>query len=305
MKKLLSLLLCAALLLVLASPALAAEDLPYPDSAFFTYEDYTIHYRVQKAAEEKGQILFLHGFAASTYCWRNLTAILTENGYTCVLMDLPDFGFSSRETKETDRLPREDIVHALMTALSDAPWYVAGHSMGGYTALALAQKYPESVKNLLLYSTAGNNGIFDLLDPLTTNDVTAKVVGRLIEWIGTNRLFVKMIMNYATQDREYLSDYDWEALMAPYRIEGTGAGIVYSLSTHTKTDYEAVAKMAPMLFLNGDKDVVCPPTERINLRAALPEGSVDVVMEGAGHMLIESRAAEIAALTLDFLAANP
>ncbi|MBQ6065879.1 MAG: alpha/beta hydrolase [Clostridia bacterium] len=177
--------------------------------------------------------------------------------------------------------------------------------MGGYTAFAIAQKYPESVKNLLLYSTAGNNGLFDLLDPLTTNPVTAKTVGSLIEAIGKNPFFVKLIMSWATQDKAYLEGYDYEALMAPYRIEGTGEGIVYSLSTHTKTDYDAVAKMPPMLFLNGSRDTVCPLAERINLRSALPEGSVDFIMEGAGHMLIESRAAEVASVTLDFLSENP
>lgn len=307
MKKSIAVLMSLLMLFALLVPAYAAksEDLPYPDSRFFDYRDYRVHYRVLRAADEKDQILFLHGFAASTYCWNNLAAILTENGYTCVLVDLPDFGFSSRETAQTARLPREDIIHALMTALSDRPWYVAGHSMGGYTALAIAQKYPESVKNLLLYSTAGNNGLFGLLDPLTTNPSTAKSVGRLIEAIGKNPFFVRMIMFWATQDKAYLEGYDYEALMAPYRIEGTGEGIVYSLSTHTKTDYEAVAKMPPMLFLNGSRDLVCPPTERINLRSALPEGSVDTVMEGAGHMLIESRAEETAAITLDFLSKNP
>ncbi|MBQ6065878.1 MAG: alpha/beta fold hydrolase [Clostridia bacterium] len=101
--------------------AASSEDLPYPDSQYFDYQDYRLHYRVMQAAEEKGQILFLHGFAASTYCWNGLAAILTENGYTCVLVDLPDFGFSSKETDQTVRLPREDIIHALMTALSDRP----------------------------------------------------------------------------------------------------------------------------------------------------------------------------------------
>ena len=146
MKKTSCILLCLALLCALCLPALAAngETLPYPDSAFFSYKDYTLHYRVQDVPDPKGQIILIHGFAASTACWEPLSAILTANGYRCVLVDLPDFGYSSRETEGTERLPREEVVHALMTALSDAPWYVAGHSMGGFVALALAQTYPES-----------------------------------------------------------------------------------------------------------------------------------------------------------------
>ena len=94
MKRILAVLLSAALLLALCVPAFAEEAqtaAPYADSAFFTYGDYTIHYRVKQAAEPRGQILMLHGFAQSTAAWENMAALLTENGYTCVLADLPDF----------------------------------------------------------------------------------------------------------------------------------------------------------------------------------------------------------------------
>ena len=308
MKRTAAVLLCLVLLLAITVPAFgdAGKTPPYPDSKFFSCGEYELHYRVKEpAGEKKGQILLLHGFLASTCCWEPLSAILAENGYECVLVDLPDFGFSSRETAGSERVPREDLIYALMTALSDEPWYVAGHSMGGYTALALAQKYPDSVKNVLLYSAAGNNGVFDLIRPLTTNDTVARLVGRLIERIGANRTLVRFIMSYATRDRAYLAGYDYDALMAPYRIEGTGAGIVYSLSTHTRTDYEAVRHMAPILDVTGTRDIVCPPTERLALLRSLPDRSERVVLKGAGHMLIESRAAETAAVTLDFLAKNP
>ncbi|MBR4745066.1 MAG: alpha/beta hydrolase [Oscillospiraceae bacterium] len=307
MKRITSILLCIVLTAAFALPAFSAQTdaLPYDDSAFFEYGDYTIHYRVQRAEPEKGRILFLHGFLASTACWEELSAIMTENGYTCVLMDLPDFGYSSRETAQMERVAREDIVYALMTELSDEPWYLAGHSMGGYTALAVAQKYPESVRNLLLYSTAGNNGIFDLIAPLTKNSFITRILGGMIDKIGVTPTLVKLIMAYATQDDEFVANYDLEKLMAPYRIEGTGAGILRSLSTHTKTDYDAVRQMNPILWINGDRDFVCPEKERMNLRAALPSESVEIRLKGAGHMLIENRAEEVAALTLDFLEKNP
>ena len=308
MKKCLSFLL--ALLLLsgccgLFAVAAAGEPLPYPDSRFFSIGDYTLHYRVKEAVAPKGQILFLHGFFASTYCWEKLTRILSESGYTCVLVDLPDFGFSSRETASTKKVKHETVVHALMQSLSDQPWYLAGHSMGGFAALALAQTYPDSVKNLLLYSSCGNNGWFRLLDPLTTNNTVASIAGSVIETLGQSRFLVKMLMHYATQDRVYLRGYDFEKLRAPFCVAGTGAGIVRYLSMQTDTDYDAVRKMPPMLYINGDRDCVCPPTERIALRRAMPQGSTDVVLPGAGHMLIESRAAEVAALTLGFLAAHP
>ena len=87
-------------------------------------------------------------------------------------------------------------------------------------------------------------------------------------------------------------------------VSGTGAGAVYSFSMLTPTDYEAVAKMNPILFMNGDKDRVITDSARVNLRAALPEGSVDYVVKGGGHMFTENMAEEAARVTLEFLAQN-
>ena len=83
MKRFLSFLLCAVMLLSLCAPVWAAAppELPYADSAFFEYGEYTLHYRVKAAAAPKGQIMMLHGFAQSTYEWENLSARLVENGY--------------------------------------------------------------------------------------------------------------------------------------------------------------------------------------------------------------------------------
>ena len=306
MKRIFSLLLCAVMLWGLCAPALAAapEELPYADSAFFDYGEYTVHYRVKQAASPKGQIMMLHGFAESTYCWENLSAILVENGYTCVLADLPDFGYSSRETKDTEKLPREEIVHALMTALSDEPWYLAGHSMGGYVALSVAEAYPDSVKNLLLYGTSGNDGVPDAAAAMMSNDLLISVMGPFMELMGRNPVVVRLLLAAAIQDMDYVMHYDVEAIMAPFRIKGTGAGAIYNFAMLKPTDYEKVAGMSPILFMNGDKDKVIADSARVNLRAALPEGSVDHVVAGGGHMFIENMADEAARVTLAFLTAN-
>ena len=306
MKKLIGILLCLALLFGTCVPALAAaeQELPFADSAFFDYGEYTLHYRVKEASNPRGQIMMVHGFGQSTYEWENLSAILVENGYTCVLADLPDFGYSSRETKDTEKLPREELIHALMAAISDEPWYLAGHSMGGYVALAVAQTYPESVKNLLLYGTSGNDGQPAAASSMMANDLFASVMGRFMEIMGRNPLLVRMLLMAALQDMDYAMHYDVEKIIAPFRIEGTGTGAVYNFSMLTPTDYEAVSKMNPILFMNGDKDKVISEDARRNLRSALPEGSEDFVVKGGGHMFTENMAEEAARVTLEFLAQN-
>ena len=110
----LALLLSLALLLTLCVPVFALgsqrpdPNQPCEDSAFFDHESYHIHYRVFPAENAKDQIFMIHGFALSSYCFVALAEELVKAGYTCVLADLPDFGYSTRETQDTVKLPREE-----------------------------------------------------------------------------------------------------------------------------------------------------------------------------------------------------
>ena len=92
MKKFLSVVLAAILILSMTVTAFAVMETPYGDSEFFEYKGYSIHYREWKAENPKGQIIMLHGFAHTTYCWHNMAEKLVAEGYTCVLVDLPNFG---------------------------------------------------------------------------------------------------------------------------------------------------------------------------------------------------------------------
>ena len=306
-KRIVSVFLCLALLFSTSIPAYACKNkstLPYEDSQFFDYGEYRIHYRIWKAEQPKGQIFMIHGFALSSYCWVELAKILVANGYTCVLADLPDFGYSSRETADMEFLPREDIVHALMVNISPDPWYVAGHSMGGYITLKLAEKYPEDVKNILLYGTAGNDGTSEIRTKMMTNKFFINVMGPIMETMGKVKPLVRLLLVFALADFKYALNYDIAEVCNPYKIEGTGKGALYSFSMLPPTNYEAVKNYSPILFVNGSKDMVITDSWRVNLRASLPEGSVDYVVDGGGHMFIENYAEETAQVTLDFLAVN-
>ncbi len=309
MKKIISAVLCMVLLFTMGVPAFACfkndiPEMPYENSQFFEYGEYSIHYRVFEAKEPIGQIFMIHGFALSSYCWTELAEILVDNGYTCVLADLPDFGYSTRETADMELLPREDIMHALMMYLNENPWYVAGHSMGGYITLKLAEKYPKDVKNILLYGTAGNDGTEGIREKMMTNKLFINLMGPVMQTMGKIKPLVRLLLIFALADAKYAMNYDVSEICNPYKIKGTGKGAIYSFSMLPATNYEAVKNYSPVLFVNGSADKVITDSWRVNLRASLPRGSVDYVVEGGGHMFIENCAEETAKVTLDFLAAH-
>lgn len=303
MKKILAFVLSFTMLFSLAVPAFASYETPFEDSKFFDYGDYSIHYRVFEAENEIDQIFMIHGFALSSYCWVELASRLQAAGYTCVLADLPDFGYSTRDTAGMDKLPREEIMHALMENLSDKPWYVAGHSMGGYVAQAVAEKYPEDVKNLLLYGTGGNDNSPEMAK-IMGNDAFVAVMGPLMQLMTRFDFLVKMFLMMGLNDSEYAANYDIAKITEPLRIDGTGKGACYSFSLLPNTNYEAIKNGKPVLFVNGSEDSVIPDESKNSIREVLPEGSVDAVIEGGGHMFIENMADETAEITLNFLAVN-
>lgn len=304
MKKFTAIFLSILMIFAAAVPAFATYETPFEDSLFFKYEDYSIHYRKWEAENAKGQILMLHGFALSSYCWTELAERLVANGYTCVMADLPDFGYSTRETSTTEKLPREDIMHALMKELSDKPWYVAGHSMGGYVAQAIAEKYPEDVVNLLLYGTGGNTNS-PFMSKIMGMDIFVAIMGPLMQLMTRFDFLVKLFLKMGLNDNVYASNYDLSKITEPIRIDGTGKGACYSFSMLPNTNFEAIANGKPVLFVNGSSDSVIPDESKNNIREVLPEGSVDYVIEGGGHMFIENLADETAEITLAFLADNP
>lgn len=304
-KKFLAVILSALLLFGLCAPSFAAMRTPFEDSQFFEYGDYSIHYRVFSAPNPKGRIFMIHGFALSSYCFQALAERLQAEGYTCVIADLPDFGYSTRETEEMNLLPREDIMHALMMSISTEPWYVAGHSMGGYIAIAIAQKYPESVKNLLLYGTSGNDGVSGARMKIMENATMRKLMSRFLELISRMDALVRLLLLAATEDLAFTMRYDISYITDPYKVSGTGTGVMINFTMLPETDYEAFPSLAPVLYVNAGNDAVISKKAINKLQGYLPEGSTDLTLTSGGHLFIESRVDRTAEVTLEFLDANP
>lgn len=107
--------------------------------------------------EKKGRgpaVVLLHGLPCNHTIWNNLVAKLSDQ-YTFILPDFPGAG-DSPERPEGFLL--KDIAVELKTILDKeniAEAIIAGHSMGGYTAMAFAKLFPEKTKAVsLIHSSA-------------------------------------------------------------------------------------------------------------------------------------------------------
>lgn len=99
-------------------------------------------------------VVFLHGFCESKNIWQDFTAQFSSE-FTVITPDMPGFGESmnNKHYHSTDEMAEE--VSLLLQSLSVSSYIIIAHSLGGYVALALAEKHPELIKGLCLFhSTA-------------------------------------------------------------------------------------------------------------------------------------------------------
>ena len=310
MKKLRSisaLLLAVFIVFAAVMPAFASEKdsfRPYEDSRFFNKGDYSIHYRIIPAqGKMKGRILMLHGFMCSTYSWRNMAAEMSAKGYECVLADLPDFGFSTRETKDTEIIPREELMIALMESIAPAKdWIVAGHSMGGGVAINIACMV--NIKALLLYCPCPQDEF-----PVWAEKI---VKSRLME--GSMDLFfragsklspvIRGVIFAATADFDFAMNYDLSGVTDPLLYEGFGKGVCEMMYNVRKTDLEsAKALKIPVLLCQADKDIILNKDQKARINETFP-GAYKYTVAGGGHQCIENRSEELAQVTAGFLSGN-
>lgn len=99
-------------------------------------------------------IVLLHGFPANGDLWYKIWDELARE-YLVIVPDLPGSGKSSFTGDKISMDELADSVNAILDHEHISEAIIAGHSMGGYTALAFAARYEAKVKGLaLVHSTA-------------------------------------------------------------------------------------------------------------------------------------------------------
>lgn len=302
MKKALSIICAIAIVFSIFSfSAYAEKAKPYDNSEYFTYGDYDIHYRVFPAqGEQKGRIMMLHGFLCSTYAWRNMAPALAAEGYECVLVDLPDFGFSTRETEDMEIIDRETLVIKLMNKLApDEKWILAGHSMGGGVAVNVAIE--TELEALLLYCPAPQSEFPAFAEGIVTSSPMKFVMNLFFNYGTRISPLVKLVIYAATLDWDFAMNYDTSGVTDAVQYDGFGAGMcemMYNVKPTNLADTDKIT--CPVLLCQASGDIILNDTMKGQMNSAFPDATTYEV-EGGGHQCIENRADELCKVTLDFL----
>jgi pimeloyl-ACP methyl ester carboxylesterase len=227
-------------------------------------------------------VVLLHGFAEDGATWDNLAVPLSAH-CRLIIPDLPGSGRSSALPTPGTTAPSftiEDLavaVKALLDHLDIQKCIMIGHSMGGYIALAFAEKYPNRLAALgLFHSTA-----------YPDSEEKKAIRRKSIEFIRKNGadLFIRqstpgLFGQYTHQHHPQLID----AMIDRYIGFSPDTLIASYQAMITRPDRTAVLRdfHGPVLFIIGEEDTIIPLQSSLE-QSHLPAVSHIHLVKNTGH----------------------
>jgi pimeloyl-ACP methyl ester carboxylesterase len=200
-------------------------------------------------------------------------------------------------TYQIDQLAA-DLAEVLTALHVTGPLTLAGHSMGGMTALAYfglpVSKCPVQPNGLVLVGTAAGSiaerGIGRLLATPATGALF-ELLHRLPQR-ATDKAVQALVRPLGTALSRYLGDGSALTAVAAAAVRTTSlttaAGFLPSLKRYNV--YHALASItAKTIVISGGTDMLTPPSHSRDLAAAIP-GAIHLHHPTAGHMLLQDAA---------------
>jgi pimeloyl-ACP methyl ester carboxylesterase len=220
-------------------------------------------------------VIWIHGFPLSSAIFAPQAAI---PGVRHIVPDLPGFGGTPPPEGEISIDGYAEGILRILDEKGIRSGVVAGLSMGGYIALALARQAMERLCGLIL------------IDTRETPDAPEARAGRVasIEAVranGTGSVVESMLPKMLTE--ETMKRDEAKALAVRRIMESASAeGVVSALGAMARRgDSSSLLPRieVPTLVVVGREDAIMPPADAERMRTAIP-GAELVVIEGAAHL---------------------
>ena len=231
------------------------------------------------ADSERGErcVVLLHGYLESMLVWDEFVDLLKDK-VRVVTLDLPGHGVSmvDREVHTMEYLA--DCVANAMETLGIKRYSVVGHSMGGYVALAMVEKYAANIESVVLLSST------------TSADSQEKCDRRRreIELIkaGKKNTLARLVPHagFAPENVKRLSSYIEDIGEMILLTEDDGVIAILAGMIERKSRGEMLRDSGvPHMFIFGRHDYYIPVEVADEMIAADPNAEV-VWLEHSGHM---------------------
>ncbi|SDJ00587.1 alpha/beta fold hydrolase [Nonomuraea jiangxiensis] len=269
-----------------------------------------VHYR-EAGVPSSTAVLLLHGFPSSSYSFRDVLPALGEHVYA-IAPDLPGFGFSDAPPLDEYEYTFERLSHVIEALLDDLGverYVLFVTDFGTPVGYRMAMRHPERVLGLVVQNgnthEAGLHEGWDAprrfwAEPSEENRAA------LPDWLN----FSGTRDQYLSGLRQELRDLhpreswhlDWERLSLPGNLD-IQFQLFYDYRNHVARFPEIAAyhkeHQPPCLVLWGRHDTFYDIAEVLAYHQDMT--TLDAHLYDAGHFLLETHAAEVAAALVTFL----
>lgn len=110
----------------------------------------------EKSNGKTPDVVLIHGTGANADMWQPQVQVLVKHGYRCFLPELRGHGETEEPGEQTDvEVHLQDILETFASLHIAYPAVFIGHSLGAIISLALAERQPELVREILAVAMPG------------------------------------------------------------------------------------------------------------------------------------------------------
>ncbi|MFJ9049484.1 alpha/beta fold hydrolase [Streptomyces bacillaris] len=253
-------------------------------------------------------VVFSHGYCLGQDSWHFQRAALRGLVRT-VHWDQRSHGHSERGRAQADGVALgidqlgRDLKAVIDAAVPEGRIVLVGHSMGGMTVMALADQYPDLIRDRVaavafVGTSSGRLGEVNFGLPVAGVRAVRRVLPGVLRALGTQAelvekgrratadLFAGLIKRYSFSSRDVDPAV---ARFAERLIESTPIDVVAefypAFTEHDKSGALPVFRDLPVLILAGEKDLVTPSSHSEAIADVLPDAEL-ILVPDAGHLVM-------------------
>lgn len=243
-------------------------------------------------------VVLVHGFGGEKDNWPIYARHLTD-GFRVIVPDLPGFGENSRASGvDYGTAAQAERLRGFLDALGLETCHLAGTSMGGFIALRFAIDFPERLRTLTLFNSAGVHGAdeSELQRSIDAGENVLAIespddVNRLMAFVAHDpprvpRQFCNVVHDQYAEHRELLDEIFWQ---------------VAHEATRQPLNGRLSEVSAPTLIVWGRHDRLIDVSCVDVLVDEIPDAR-SVVFEGVGHAPMVEKPRKTASVHRAFLA---
>jgi pimeloyl-ACP methyl ester carboxylesterase len=256
---------------------------------------YYIHYnggKIYYTDTGEGEIIvLLHGYLETSDIWSGFAKKLAQK-FRVISVDLPGHGLSKVYSEKHTMEFMAGAVKVLLDDLNIKQIFLAGHSLGGYVALAFLELYPGLLKGYCLFHS---HPFADKPETVEKREREIKVVRAAKKYLlypeNISQMYAKANLEKFREELQRSKD-----IASTIPDEGIIAVLNGMMNRPSRLKFMEEGK-APCLWILGKMDnyISC---EEVQTKVKLPANAKLVVLENSGHMgFIEEEDLSVRVLT--------